>query len=308
MARQGHRVWAARLVGCGTLIVAIASVSAYLIWQRFANESTIVSVEPVGSNSKISSENQKPEAPHPLDPLLDFARTALRNHFQKHRDYTAVLIKRERVDGKLLPESKMALKLKYGVPRELETAQRPVSVYLRTLEPKSQAGREVIWVQGRNNNKLTAHEGGILGFISVDLLPESRLAMMGNRYPITDIGIEKLLAKLIERGERDRQLGPATVRTTENASIGGKTCRLMEVIHESPTALVDGKTVEFEFFLAQIYIDDERLIPLKYASFSWPKTPDAAPELLEEYTYLDVMINVGLNETDFDIRNPAYGF
>ena len=140
------------------------------------------------------------------------------------------------------------------------------------------------------------------------MLPESRLAMMGNRYPITDIGIEKLLGKLIERGERDRQLGPATVRTTENAVIGGKTCRLMEVIHESPTAVVDGKTVEFEFFLAQIYIDDERLIPLKFSSFAWPKSPDAAPVLLEEYMYLDVSINVGLKEMDFDTKNPAYGF
>ncbi len=308
MARQGHRVWAARLVGCGTLVAAIASVSAYLIWQRFANESTIVAVEPVGSNSKTSSESEKPEASHPLDPLLDFAKAALRNHIEKHQDYTAVLIKRERVDGKLLPESKMALKLRYGVPTDPVSAQRPVSVYLRTIEPKSQAGREVLWVQGSNNNKLTAHESGLLGIISVDLLPESRLAMMGNRYPITEIGIEKLLGKLIERGERDRQLGPATVRTTENASIGGKTCRLMEVIHESPTALIDGKTAEFEFFLAQIYIDEERMIPLKFASFSWPKSPDAAPELLEEYTYLDVRINVGLNEMDFDTKNPAYGF
>ena len=269
MARQGHRVWPSRLIGCGTL-VAIVSFSAYVVWQRFANVSTIVVTQPAGSNSNSSSENAEPKPAHALDPLLDFANAALRNHIEKHQDYTAVLIKRERVDGKLLPESKMALKLKYGVPTEPGTAQRPVSVYLRTIEPKSQAGREVIWVQGRNNNKLTAHESGLLGIISVDLLPESRLAMMGNRYPITDIGIEKLLGKLIERGQRDRQLGPATVRTTENASIGGKTCRMMEVIHESPTAVVDGKTVEFEFFLAQIYIDDERLIPLKFASFAWP--------------------------------------
>ncbi len=308
MARQGHRVWAARLVGCSTLVVAVAIVSAYLIWQRFANESTIVAVEPVGSNSNSSSENEEPKPAHALDPLLDFANAALRNHIEKHQDYTAVLIKRERVDGKLLPETKMALKLKYGATTDSGMTQRPVSVYLRTLEPKSQAGREVIWIQGRNNNKLTAHESGLLGIISVDLLPESRLAMMGNRYPITEIGIEKLLGKLIERGQRDRQLGPATVRTTENASIGGKPCRLMEVIHESPTAVVDGKTVEFEFFLAQIYIDVERLIPLKFASFSWPKTPDAAPELLEEYTYQDLKTNIGLNDADFDTKNPAYGF
>ncbi len=308
MARQGHRVWAARLVGYGTLIIAIASVSAYGLWQRFANESTIVALPSVGSNSKSLPENATPEVSHALDPLLDFAKAALRNHIEKHRDYIAVLIKRERVNGKLLPETKMALKLKYGVQIDPETSQRPVSVYLRTMEPKSQAGREVIWVQGRNNNKLTAHESGFLGIISVDLMPESRLAMLGNRYPITDIGIEKLLGKLIERGQRDRQLGPATVRTTENASIGDRTCRLIEVIHESPTATVDGQTVEFEFSLAQIYIDQERLIPLKYASFSWPKTPDAAPELLEEYTYLDISINVGLTEADFDTKNPAYGF
>ncbi len=305
MARQGHRVWAARLVGCCILIVAIVAVTLSVLWQKIANESGLAAIDPMGLGLPSTVEAVPS---HALDPLLDFARKALRNHVENHHDYTATLIKRERVDGKLVPETKMALKLKYGRTTGVESSHRPVSVYLKSIEPKAQAGREVIWVQGRNDNKLTAHEAGLLGLLTVNLQPESRLAMRGNRYPITEIGIEKLLGKLIEKGERDRQLGPATIRTTENVVVGDRSCRLMEVIHESPTALGEEKTVEFEFFLAQIYIDDERLLPLKYASYSWPKTPEGPPELMEEYTYLDLSLNVGLKAIDFDPRNPAYGF
>jgi hypothetical protein len=306
VARQGHRVWVTRLVTLAILL-AVASISAYLVWRS-------VSLEPAGTLVKPPEIPKVPlgidvaAVPHELDPLLDFARKSLQNHVEKHHDYTAVLVKSEKVGGKLTPECKMSLKLKYGATTDKTGPERPVSAYLKSIEPKSQAGREVIWVQGRNDNKLTAHEAGLLGMVSVDLMPESRLAMIGNRYPITEIGIEKLLRKLIERGERDRQLGPATVRTTENAEIGGRKCRLMEIVHESRSAVVNGKTIEFEFHLAQIYIDEEQLIPLKYASFGWPKEPNGPPELLEEYSYLALKFNVGLTEKDFDSKNPAYRF
>jgi len=306
VARQGHRVWATRLVA-SAFLVAVACVSAVWVWRSVSLAPSDTSLNAPESPIALV-ESDGAVVAHELDPLLDFARKALQNHVEKHHDYTAILVKREKVGSKLTPECKMALKLKYGEPTEQTAPSRPVSAYLKSLKPKSQAGREVIWVQGRNDNKLTAHEAGLLGLVSVDLMPESRLALIGNRYPITEIGIEKLLRKLIERGERDRLLGPAKVRTTENVEMDGRKCRLMEIIHESPTTLVDGKTVEFEFNLAQLYIDDEQLIPLKYASFGWPKTPDGPPELLEEYSYLDLKFNVGLTEKDFDTKNPAYRF
>jgi hypothetical protein len=311
VARQGHRVWATRLIVCLLAAAGLVSASAYLIWNRIANESAIEPtsrpVTPEGTAAiAMDGIEPRPDA-HALDPVLDFARTALRNHIENHNDYTAVLTKRELVAGKLVPESKMILKLKYGPPTTAG-AERTVAVYLKTLDPKSQAGREVLWIQGKNDNKLTAHEAGMLGLISVDLKPESRLAMAGNRYPITEIGIEKLLGKLIERGELDRKLGPATVRTTENVSLGDRKCRLIEILHENQTATIENGTAEFEFYLAQIYIDIERLLPLKYASFSWPKSIGGKPELIEEYTYLDVQLNVGLGDADFDTKNPAYRF
>ena len=303
MARQGYRVWAARLaIGC-VLLIVVGGVAIRFLWQEFAGKPSA----DTESTSQSASEDATPIESHPLDPLLEFARTALRNHVEKHLDYTAVLTKQERVAGKLLPESKMAMKLKYG-KRVGAESPRSVSVYIKTLEPKYQAGREVIWVQGRNDNKITAHGAGLLGMITLDLNPESRLAMAGNRYPITEIGIEKLLCKLIEKGERDRKLGPAIIRITENATFGERPCRLMEVIHESPTTTIDGQIIDFEFFLAQIYIDVERLIPLKYASYSWPMSPGGPPELLETYAYVDLILNAGLQEVDFDPKNPAYDF
>ncbi|MGN6136394.1 MAG: DUF1571 domain-containing protein, partial [Aureliella sp.] len=36
--------------------------------------------------------------------------------------------------------------------------------------------------------------------------------------------------------------------------------------------------------------------------------PGDPPPLEEEYTYLDVQLNVGLKDIDFDPENPAYNF
>lgn len=310
MARQGYRVWLTRLTLGGCILVGMFGVGWRMIWNRWADETLrpVASKDLVSPKGEVESSNSNP---HAIDPLLEFARRALAHHCSEHRDFTANLTKRERVAGTLLPASKMEMKLRYGSEdptAERTVSERTVSVYLKGIEPKSQAGREIIWIQNKNNNKLTAHEAGLLGLVTVELSPQSSLAMLGNRYPITEIGIEKLLRKLIEKGERDRLLGPVTVRRTENATLGKLQCTLLEVIHEEPTVEIEGKQVEFEFHLAQIYIDEERLVPLKYASYTWPKTKGGAPELEEEYTYEDLSMNVGLTDADFDTKNPNYRF
>jgi len=254
----------------------------------------------------LDDDQAREEGPHALDPLLELARRALANHVQEHRDYTAKIIKQERVGKTLYPATTMDMKLRYAASESGK--ERAVSVYLKTTAPKSQAGREVLWIQGQNGNKLKAHEAGVFGMVSLNLLPRSRLAMAGNRYPITEIGIEKLLRKLIERGELDRSLGPAEVRITENVELDQIPCKLLEVIHQDPTVEIDGKRIEFEFYLAQIYMDETRLVPIKYASFAWPKSAGQQPELLESYTYENLKLNVELTDDDFDAKNAAYRF
>ena len=75
---------------------------------------------------------------------------------------------------------------------------------------------------------------------------------------------------------------------------------MIEVIH-------DQKRAPYEFHRAKVYIDDEYKIPVRFAAYDWP-LPGQKPGLLEEYTYINIKMNVGLTDQDFNTKNPAYKF
>jgi hypothetical protein len=62
------------------------------------------------------------------------------------------------------------------------------------------------------------------------------------------------------------------------------------------------------FKTARIFVDDELQLPVRFASFDWPAEEGGNLVLLEEYTYTDVKLNVGLTDWDFDHRNENYRF
>jgi hypothetical protein len=241
---------------------------------------------------------------HPLDPALDLARNGLKTIQENVRDYTCTVVKRERIDGKLLDYEYMYAKIRN---RKVENGKvvSPFSVYMYFLKPTGVKGREVIFVEGKNDNKLVAHEGGASGrFLpTVWLRPTGVLAMRNQRYPITELGIENLIVKLIERGEQDRAAGNKGCQVTfhENAKINGRKCTLLQIEHPQPSA-------DLDFHLAQIFIDDELQVPVRYAAYDFPATPGAKPSVIEEYTYLNIKLNVGLKDKDFDHQNADYNF
>ena len=55
--------------------------------------------------------------------------------------------------------------------------------------------------------------------------------MVGSRYPITEIGIEKMVTKLIQKGERDRQAGDCDVEIDKDAEVDGVRCTRIRVKH-----------------------------------------------------------------------------
>ena len=57
-----------------------------------------------------------------------------------------------------------------------------------------------------------------------------------------------------------------------------------------------------------MFVDEELNIPVRYEAYDWPAQPGDEMQLLEEYSYLDVKLNVGLTDADFDDKNPAYSF
>lgn len=243
---------------------------------------------------------------HPLDPALALAHDGLRNIRENVRDYSATLVKRERVDGTVKDYEYMFTKIR-GEQVADGRVVTPFSVYLYFLKPEALHGREVLYVRGQNNGKMIAHEpaDSLTGkFGSIWLKPEGALAMRGNRYPITEIGLKTLVQRLIEKGNRDKRNGTpeeCVVEFRKNAKINGCKCTLLRVTHPYPRDYYD-------FHVAEIFIDDQRNVPLRYAAYQWPTRPNGARELIEEYTYLNLKLNVGFTDRDFDYTNPNYSF
>ncbi len=239
---------------------------------------------------RVPADNQIVE--HPLMPAIRWAYSGIQD-IEKIQDYSAVMVKRERIGDRLNDPEYMFIKVRH----------KPMSVYMYFLEPASLKGQEVIWVEGQNDGKMWAHPGGLrnklIGTVSLD--PTGLIAMQGNRYPVTEIGVLNLVRRLIEVGEQDTQYGECEVKFFEGAKINDRVCTCIQVVH--PVARRN-----FRFHLARIYVDKELNIPIRYESYDWPRESGGKPQLIEEYTYLNVKINNGFTDEDFDVRNSKYSF
>ncbi len=258
-------------------------------------------VEPVFRVGKVDERAVQPQVqPHSLDPALRLAYDGLKHIKDNVRDYSATIVKRERINGELTEQEFMEAKVR---ERKMDGDRIvvPLSVYFKYLAPKEKKGQEVIWVEGQNNGKLIGHGTGVQSFVKVHLDPNGWFAMRGNRYPISEIGIQHLTEELIEKGERDRKRDACEVQFFKNAKINGRVCTLLQVTHPVPREY-------FDFHIAQIFIDDELQVPIRYAAYLWPTTPGGKPTLEEEYTYMNMKLNIGLTDADFDPDNPNYEF
>jgi hypothetical protein len=336
VARQRYRVWLARLIAA-VAVAALLMVAARTVWKEWLTAegrgSKSASQVTIPSDAKNSAA-QDTVASHALDPVLKLARDALVQHRQRDRDYRATVTKQERISGKLSAVNRMELKLR-NRPREVDAAgpagpagpagktvsdagsavntnavnpSRLMDVYLKFAEPKSLQGREVIWREGVNDNVMVVHETGLFNLARIPLAPTSPLAMAGNRYPISDIGLEKLLEKLIEKGERDRLLGGCEVEIIDHVEVAGRNCQRIVVTHPEAQVEWQGRSISHEFFHAIIDIDVEKNLPIHYASYLWPSKPGDDPMLDEEYTYEDLQLNCDLSDIDFDPDNKNYEY
>ncbi len=248
---------------------------------------------PVSHEEPANESANSPTEQHPLIPAIRYARNGLGKIDHTIEDYSCTLVKRERIGGKLNDHEYIYLKVRH----------EPFSVYMFFLGPKAIEGRECIYVEGRNEGKLIAHEGkgfkAKLGVFHLD--PNGLLAMRGQRYPITEVGIRNLTSRLIEVAESDIQYGECDVKWYKNTKVANRPCTCLEVIHPYPRK-------EFRFHKARIFVDDELQIPIRYASFQWPRQPGGPPVPDEEYTYMNMKVNNGFTDADFEERNPSYRF
>ncbi|UUO05027.1 DUF1571 domain-containing protein [Blastopirellula sp. J2-11] len=258
--------------------------------------------EPVYRVSNNPNTSQPVAAQHPLAPAMEIAKRGLAQIDQNVRDYECTLVKREQINGKVLDPEYMYTKIRNEQVDANGNVITPFSVYMKFVAPANIKGREVIYVKGRNNGNLIAHEGGnLLKFVTVPLDPNGMMAMRNNRYPITEIGIRNLIVRLIEVAEEDMKYGECEVKFYQGAKINDRICTAIEVIHPTPRS-------NFRFHKAHIFIDDQLQVPIRYAAWDWPKKPGAEPMLFEEYTYSNMKMNNGFTDADFDTNNKSYAF
>jgi hypothetical protein len=191
--------------------------------------------------------------------------------------YTAIFHKQERVDGKLLPEETIYLKFR-----------RPRMIHMRWVR-KPFAGREALYVEGRNDNRLRVRESGLLGLIPINLDPRGGLAMKGNRHSIVETGIELLIERVGDNVRRGQAAAELEVRS------GGE-----ELVYGRRTVLIEGvfpKSGAARYYChrAALHFDIEKKVPIQVAIYDWDDV------LVERYGYEELVLNAGLAEADFAI-------
>ncbi|MGC1276503.1 MAG: DUF1571 domain-containing protein [Planctomycetaceae bacterium] len=227
---------------------------------------------------------------HPLKAAIKLTGQA-RQAAKELGDYTAIFSKREVVRGQMFA-SQMRMKFR----------PEPLSVYLRFVNPEH-AGREVLYVEGRNNGQMLAHEAGgiksLVGTVSVD--PNGQMALAEARHSVTHIGIENLAVGVAAQWERESAFGECDVKYYNEAKLGERPVLVIESSH--PT-----RRKQFQFAVTRLWLDKETRLPVRCQQYDFPAAPGGEPVLVEDYTYTDIKSEAELTEADFDPRNPAYQF
>jgi hypothetical protein len=243
--------------------------------------------QPVAYEAKPGTDH------HPLAPIQQWAKQEIAGLEKSVVDYSAVLVSRERADGKLGDYESTMLKVRH----------RPFSVYARIETPADHKDDEAIYVEGRNDGKLLGHTTGMTGRLvgTVSLDPAGSTAMDGQHHPITEIGMLNLCRRLLRYVESDMRFAECEVQTLRGVKINGRPCSGFEIAH--PVA-----REHFAFHRVRVFIDDQLRLPVRYEQYDWPKEGETAPALVEEYTYVNIKLNNGFTDDDFDTKNPNYGF
>jgi hypothetical protein len=227
------------------------------------------------------------------DPVARALRTikACQTRFTTVADYSCTFYKRERINGRMTPLFVMAMKARSA----------PRSIYFKFDNPNK--GREAIYVEGRNDGKILAHDVGLTRLLAgtIELQPTSPQAMENNRHPITDAGIGALIDTVHRRWTAELSPEESLLVFDSDMVIGSRRCLLIESIHPHRQA-------EFQFHKVRLFIDTEHDLPIRFEGYDWPREEGGPADLVEEYSYIDLKLNVGLDDRDFDPANREYSF
>ncbi len=233
---------------------------------------------------------------HPLNPLVRFANERSEYIRKNIRDYSCMLVKRERIAGDLQAYQFVQVKVRCAHVNE-DNVEQSMAVFMRYLAPGHLKDRRVLYEDGQRNGSMFVRKGGLsFRSLKIHIFPDSNSARRESKYPITEVGFDRIVDRLSRIAQADIAQDPQALNTKvsylRNAMVGPRKCTHIRVDHPLPAA-------GLEFYQASLFIDDELQIPTRLVVLDWPTQDDAEPDLLEEYTYVDLQLNVGLTDADF---------
>jgi outer membrane lipoprotein-sorting protein len=199
--------------------------------------------------------------------------------------YTAVFHKQQRVAGKLLPAETILLKCR----------KAPFSLYMKWIEAPYK-GSELLYVAGWNEDRIKAHRGGILRFVTRNLDPRDPGLMAGNLRPVTSTGIGYLLETVATNIRQAIKVGELTFSGRGEETVYGRNTQVLEVVFPKDRAK------DYDGYRYVINQDVESKILLRIRLY------DRDDQLVENYGYENLNLGARLTDADFDPKNPEYHF
>lgn len=213
-------------------------------------------------------------------------------------DYTAQFTKRELVNGVMLDEQTMSVKVRH----------QPFSIYMKWVD--YDVGREVLYIDGVNDGKMLVHPGGWKARLPALLIaPDSSLAMAEARYPVTRAGLLGLANTVIGYNRDDLKTNNYTLcQQLDDQPVGERICHSFLLVYRD-------RKGSPEYRKSITLIDKEWNIPLFIKNYGWPNEDGGLAEaeldeatLLEHYSYAEVKFRSSLAALDFDDTNADYRF
>jgi len=217
---------------------------------------------------------------HAFDPS-QMISDAMKSYDQV-KDYSCLFYKKEFVQDKYVEQKNIIIKYR-----------KPFSIYMKWTGG-DEKGQEVIYVQGRNDNKLKAHTGGALKWLTLNLDPSGSIAMKNNRHTVLDARIGKIIEICDNNHKLSKQLNVGAFELCEEKMIGGRPGICIKAVFPEDRRFYGG--------INYIYVDKEYKFPVAVEIYGWNN------ELLEKYEYTNIKLNVGLTDKDFDPKNKEYEF
>ena len=255
-------------------------------------QTAVKEASPVTSPT-TSDQDALPKPPideaHPLYLPLQEAYKA-REALKAVKDYEAVFVKRELI-GRRLQKTTMNLKLRV----------EPFGFYMKFLD--ANAGREVIYNEGRLNNQMQIHEAGIKSLAGTVLrAPNAPDVMAENRYAANMVGLKGMLDKIIKQWEEEGKFGEIKTQKYPGSKLPtGEECIAYESLH--PT-----QRNQFKFHITRLWIESKTGLAIRVEQLGFPQQGAKEPPVIEEYTYGSLKTNVKLTDYDFDVKNKTYKY